>query len=70
MIKLRNTSLAAVSAIAALGIGSVAVPASALAASHASKAKTVTTHKTVAKAAPRHHSSPDRGSSLDRPSDR
>ena len=70
MIKLRNTRLAAVSAVAALGIGAVAVPAGALAASHASKVKTVTSHKTTTNTAPRHDSSPDRGSSLDSPSDR
>jgi len=71
MIKLSNTRLAAVSAIAALGIGAVAVPAGALAASHPSKAKSVPTHKTSTKVAPRHDpSSPDAGSSIDSALDR
>lgn len=70
MIKLRNTRLAAVTAIAALGIGAVSVPAAALAASHPSKPKVVTTHKSSAKAAPRHNSSPDKASSVDVPGDR
>jgi hypothetical protein len=69
MIKLRNTRLAAVTAIAALGIGAVAVPAAALAASHPSKAKVVTTHKPSTKA-PRHDSSSDGASSIDSPLDR
>ena len=67
MINLRNTRLAAASAVAALGIGAVAAPAGALAASHPSKAKRVTTHKIV----PRHDtSSPDTVSSIDNPLDR
>ena len=70
MIKLRNTRLAAVTAIAALGTGAVSVPAAALAASHPSKTKVVTTHKSTTKAAPRQDSSPDKSSSVDGQSDR
>jgi len=70
MIKLRNTQLAAVTAIAALGIGVVAGPAAALAASHSSKTKVVTTHKASTKAAPRHDSSSDKASSVEDAGDR
>ena len=41
MIKLRNKHLAALTAIAGLGIGAVATPAFALAASHPGTAKVV-----------------------------
>jgi hypothetical protein len=48
MIKLRNKRLAAFAAIAGLGIGAVAAPAVALAASHPGPAKVVKTDPTSA----------------------
>jgi hypothetical protein len=48
MIKLRNKQLAAFAAIAGLGIGAVAAPAVALAASHPASAKVVKTDPTSA----------------------
>ncbi len=67
MIKLSNTRLAALITTAAIGVGAVAVPAASMAASHPSKVKKVTTHKTAGKGTTRNDSpSPDKsGSSPD-----
>ncbi|HME03450.1 MAG TPA: hypothetical protein VKG38_10530 [Solirubrobacteraceae bacterium] len=75
MIKLRNTRLAAATAIAALGIGAVAVPSAALAAAHPSKAKVVRTDKQSpdkpgTKDVSQHDSKLDTASSIDNPLDR
>jgi hypothetical protein len=74
MIKLRNRHLAALAAVAGLGIGAVAVPAAALAASHPSTVKVVkadpaSLDKPGTKDATSHDSTADKTSSVDRAPD-
>jgi hypothetical protein len=73
MIKLRNKHLAALTAIAGLGIGAVATPAVALAASHPSTAKVVradppSPDKPATKDGTSRDTKVDKTSSIDKPS--
>ena len=51
MSKFRNPRIAALATAATLGVGALAVPSAALAASHASKTKVVKTTKSSSKSA-------------------
>ena len=71
MINFRNKQLAAMTAIAGLGIGAVAVPAASLAASHPAHAKVTTRDpaspdKPGTKDGPSRDTKVDRSSSVDR----
>ena len=56
MSKFRNPRIAALATAATLGVGALAVPSAALAASHASKTKVVKTTKSSSKVRLRHDS--------------
>ena len=73
MIKLRNKQLAAVTAIAGLGIGAVATPTVAVAASHPAHAKVVradpaSPDKPGTKDTTKHDTKPDKSGSVDKAS--
>jgi hypothetical protein len=72
MIKLRNKHLAALTAIAGLGIGAIATPAVALASSHPAHAKVVRTDTSPdrpgTKDVTKHDTTSDKSGSVDKTS--